>query len=348
MAKLENYPQYIYSILFYFCFLMIFFSCKDSVGIESNISMFDSKDTLYPQIKYIEGCSKQIDLVLMDNYYIVQSDVEANHRQLSVYDKSTNKYLYSFAVKGHGKNETIAMDMFQNPIGDTLEIIDQAKYKILKYRIHRDSTEFISERFLKMTNIGPLQEVYRLNDSIIVFNTLDCKLQTYNDLSYKTISVYDMCDSLGIEKSKKDLADFHFAYYQNRISLGFRHINSIITGYISNDGKITIPNLKEIRTLAKKTDKDKYYYAFVSMSENYIIAQYMGYSLGFVKKMASNYSLFNPKFEIEVYSKDLKPYKHVITSVDILRCKIVSGENAFYSWNPLDGKENIMIFNLNN
>lgn len=29
----------------------------------------------------------------------------------------------------------MAMDMVQNPNGDTLEIIDQAKYKILKYKV---------------------------------------------------------------------------------------------------------------------------------------------------------------------------------------------------------------------
>jgi len=333
-----------YIIMVCLCFLVIFTSCNNSGRRESNINIFNDKDTLASKIKYIEGCSKQIDLVPTKNYYIVQSDVEANHEQLSVYEKKTEKYLYSFAVKGHGKNETIAMDMFQTSKDDTLEIIDQAKYKILKYKIHRDSTELISEKFIKLKNVGPLQEVYRHNDSIIVFNTLDCKLQTYNDLTNSIVSVYDVCDSLGIEKSKKDIVNYHFAYYENKICLGFRHFNSITMGHIDNDGMIVIPNIKDLKDKAEKADKDKYYYAFVSMNGNNIIAQYMGYSLGFVKKMASNYNLFSPQFEIEIYTTDLKPYKHVMVDTDILRCKLSDGGNSFYSWNPLDVKGNILVF----
>lgn len=80
------------------------------------------------------------------------------------------------------------------------------------------------------------------------------------------------------------------------------------------------------------------------MNGNNIIAQYMGYSLGFVKKMASNYNLFSPQFEIEIYTTDLKPYKHVMVDTDILRCKLSDGGNSFYSWNPLDVKGNILVF----
>lgn len=84
-------------------------------------------------------------------------------------------------MKGHGPNEVIALDMLQNPHGDTLEIIDQAKYKVFKYLLRNDKATLIGVNNLKMKAAGPLQEIYRHNDSILVFNTLDGRLQTYND-----------------------------------------------------------------------------------------------------------------------------------------------------------------------
>lgn len=122
-------------LIFIFMNCCMLISCDNSRDKESNIAKFQQKVEIKPSVTYIDNASKQLDLVLMDKYYVVQNDVEAHQKQLSVYDKVTNKYLYGFAIKGHGKNETMAMDMVQNPNGDTLEIIDQAKYKILKYKV---------------------------------------------------------------------------------------------------------------------------------------------------------------------------------------------------------------------
>ena len=83
-----------------------------------------------------------------------------------------NTKICCVAVKGHGPNEVIALDMLQNPHGDTLEIIDQAKYKVFKYLLRNDKATLIGVNNLKMKAAGPLQEIYRHNDSILVFNTL--------------------------------------------------------------------------------------------------------------------------------------------------------------------------------
>lgn len=340
-----RFNQHIYGVLCW-CILTLCLSCSNSGKQVSNINKFANKVTLVPQVKYITGCSNQIDFVELNDYYIIQNDVEAHQMQLSVYDKKTNQFLYDFASKGHGQHEIIAMDMVQNSKGDTLEIIDQTKYKILKYKINNDKADFICEKSIDMPAVGPLQEVYRHNDSIIVFNTLDGNLQTYNDSTNKTISVYNFCDSLELKKDKRNIANFHFAYYNNKVCIGFRHINSIIAGDIDQNGKIAIHDIKNVKTLSSDSDINMIYYAYVSMNGDYVIAQYMGYAPGFIKKTAYNYNLFCPKFEIEIYSNDLNPYKHVIPKTDILRCKIANKGKCFYSWNPLDSKENILIFNF--
>lgn len=336
-----------YSIksVFFFCGLLtalIFASCGKPKNHVSNRDMFQSRDTLNAVVKYLEGSSKMIDIVAMNDYYIVQNEVEAHEKQLAVYDKKTLKYLYSFIVKGHGNNEVIALDMLQNPKGDTLEVIDQAKYKIFKYQVGKDKAKLLGDLFLDIPTIGPLQEVYRLNDSVIIYNDLDWTLNTLNTKNNKIISTYNVCDSLGLEEENKDFADFHFAFYNNKLCLGFRHINALTLGKVDDMGKIDIANIKEIKSKIDKSD-ERIYYWFVDMNKNHILAQYMGYNPGFISRAAS-IKLFAPKYEMEIYSSNLKPYRHVIPKEDILRCKIAKDGRSIYSWDPMDDNSNILKF----
>lgn len=320
----------------------IFIACNSSCGNVSNIAKFEKQMTIQPTITYIDGAVKQLDMLVLDKFYIIQSDVEANQNQLSVYDKKTAKHLYSFAIKGHGRNETVAMDMFQNPQGDTLEIIDQAKYKVFKYKIGYNKAELLSSNTLKIPTVGPLQEIYRINDSTIIFNTLEQNFETYNDKAEKAICVYSMIDSLGLSFKDKDIADFHFAYMDNELCIGYRHINSIVKGAVDNMGKISIHDIDKVKEKIDLEDTRTYYW-YVSMNENNIVAQYMGYEPGFISK-ASSYKFFSPKFEIEIYTTKLMPYAHIVPKSDFLRCKLTSKDHCIYSWNPLEDKENILKF----
>lgn len=323
---------------------LIFASCGKPKDQVSNSGMFQSRDSLKPVVKYLEGSSKMIDIVAMNDYYIVQNEVEAHEKQLAVYDKKTLKYLYSFVVKGHGNNEIIALDMLQNPKGDTLEVIDQAKYKIVKYKIGREQAKILGDLFLDIPTIGPLQEIYRLNDSVIIYNDLDWTLNTLNTKNNKIISTYNVRESLGLEleEKQKELANFHFAFYNNKLCLGFRHINALTLGKVDDMGKIDIANMEEVKSKMDKSD-ERIYYWFVDMNKDYVLAQYMGYNPGFISRAAS-IKLFAPKYEMEIYSSNLKPYKHVIPKVDILRCKIAKNRRNIYSWNPMDDNANILKF----
>ena len=333
-----------YKYIILLLYVLVLFSCNNKDSHISNVSNFKVAKTIDPTISYIDSCNNQVDIVLTNKYYIIQSEVKGNQNQLYVYDKKNNNFLYSFAMKGHGNMETIAMDMIQTPKGDTLEIIDQAKYKIMKYCLKADKAELLSSKILKYENVGPLQEVYRLNDSIIVFNTLNNILCVYNDVSNKVVSEYNVSDSIGT--TDKDIANFHFALHDKELCIGFRHINAIVLGKIGNDGKIVIDNLEKVRKLARKADNSMLYYVYVNMNKKNIVAQYMGYAPGFIKKMATNYNMYAPKFELEIYSTSLVPLKHITLSTDMLRCKTEMCGKKAYTWNPLELKTNIIQFDI--
>jgi hypothetical protein len=74
-------------LIFIFMNCCMLISCDKSRDKESNIAKFQQKVEIKPSVTYIDNASKQLDLVLMDKYYVVQNDVEAHQKQLSVYDK---------------------------------------------------------------------------------------------------------------------------------------------------------------------------------------------------------------------------------------------------------------------
>lgn len=173
---------------------------------------------------------------------------------------------------------------------------------------------------------------------------MDRDLQTYNEKKEKSVFVYNMLDSLGLDAEHRNFADYHFAYKKNKICIGFRFINAIAVGGVDNFGEIKISEIKAVKDKIDLSGSKRIYYSFVDMNDSNILAQYMGYEPGFISK-ASNYKLYSPKFEIEIYSLNLIPYKHIVPKTDVLRCKINPNGHCFYSWNPLDAKENLLKFN---
>lgn len=56
--------------------MLLLNACTNTNNQVSNASRFSSNQVLTPTITYIDGCSKQLDLVLLDKFYVVQNDVE--------------------------------------------------------------------------------------------------------------------------------------------------------------------------------------------------------------------------------------------------------------------------------
>lgn len=328
-------------ILFLLCCTI---ACNNDKEHFSNSSKFSNQESIEPSVCFIEEDLNIVDFIELENFYVVQNDVETENNQLFVYNKSNKKFLYSFAMRGHGHDETIAMDMIQNARGDTIEIIDQAKYKTFRYCVTPDKAILINSKIIKYNNSGPLQEVYRVNDSILIFNTLDGKICTYNDSTSRVVYEYDICKKMGLERTDRESYNFHFAYNDTKLCVGFRHINSLVIGEVTQDAQIKFNGFDNVLQKLKDIDKEVIYYAYVSMNNKNIMGQFMGYAPGFIQKVASNYKMFSPKFELEIYSPNLVPQKHIVLKSDVLRCKLSTNNNIVLSWNPLAPKENILHF----
>lgn len=321
--------------------LLCIVACNENSSHITNCSNFDCSETVEIEPTFIDGCTNTIDIVQLDNFYVIQSDVKMQNNQLSVFRKSDNKCLFSFAMRGHGHDETVAMDMIQNAEGDTLEIIDQARYKILRYLITTEKAVLLSSKIINYDNAGPLQEVYRVNDSIIIFNTLEGKLCTYNDSLSRVVCEYDLCEKMKVNRKESESINFHYAYHNGKLCLGFRHINALLIGEVTDEAQIILHGVDNIIKTTEDIDKNMCYYAYVDMNDMNIMGQFMGYAPGFIKKMASNYNLYSPKFEIELYSHDLTPQKHLVMKSDVLRCKLMPEDKVIFSWCPMESKENI-------
>lgn len=293
---------------------------------------------------------RPVDIVFSENYMIVQSDVKNDEKQLYVYDKNTHKFLFSFANRGNGHNETIAMDMVQNPEGDTLKLIDQARYKILTYVLTNDSAIFIDDDRIKMKSKGPLQEVYLHNDSVLLFYTLENIIYTYNTRQHKVIDEFifpDIHKDLSTE-DKMTCMSFHLAYFNGKMCVGFEHVNCLTTGYIDENNKIFIDTERVERHKGEPVDKDMMHYMYVDMDGDNIIAEYMGYEISLLSRFTKpELPLADLRFYIEQYDSRLNPKAFLAPVSDIFRVKLNSKDKSVYTWNPLDKDEHLLKIKIN-
>lgn len=67
---------------------------------------------------------KPIDMCLNENYICLLHDEESGGEQIFVYDAENLNYLYKFAKRGPGPEETLALDFVKNQRGDSIDLID--------------------------------------------------------------------------------------------------------------------------------------------------------------------------------------------------------------------------------
>ena len=330
--------------------VVLLVSCSESTKI-SNKDIFPESISLSPQKMEIEGDMNLVDIVFSDNYMILVNEEKSDGNQLFVYDKKAYSLLYSFLRHGHGANEGIAVDLVQNPTGDTIKVIDQAKYKILTYILMPDKAKLISEDYLKLEASGPLQEIYTHNDSLIVFFTLDNTIYSYNMKSGQVVDSFRFphifTSATGQERMNAE--SFHLAYFNNKLCAGFNHINCLVNGHVDTDGQIAMDSDKvkeQVTNIPAREASERMYYAFVDLNDSLIVAEYKGTKLSKLKRTLDNFLKLDFSFELECYSSNLMPKLHITPNGSILRCKIDKKDNLIYSWDPLSENLDLCIFTL--
>lgn len=164
----------------------------------------------------IDEVLKPIDMCMNDNYLCILSEEKGNGDQIFVFDADDLDFKYKFARRGTGPEETLALDMVKTFHGDTLDLIDQANYRKLSYLLTDEKPIFIGENHLTLPPMGPLQEVYRINDSILIFNNSWGDLITYNDNAGSIIDQVNLFTHRGMDENEaKRFGSFHFAIQDN-------------------------------------------------------------------------------------------------------------------------------------
>lgn len=314
--------------------------------VNENISR---KIVLTPELQKIDEILKPIDIVVLDNYLVIQNDIVPNADCFFVYTLDSLHFLYSFARNGHGPEEFIAPALVQNDSGNTLTVFDQASFKLVKYEIGRlfASVSSIDKVFIK--DKRPWQEIYYRNDSILAFSTLSNKLHTYN---MKTKQVVDTCSfssnlkELMGENYNHSLEGFHFACYKERVVVGFRYMNKIVGGTIDDTGRISVKkrDFNFEYPLEKSLFDNRLYYMYTSLTSNFVFAQYVGYIFRNLQPFPLNVGPRKFDMLLEVYDSQLKPVALLDLQRDVLRCKMDEKHQKIYTWNMLEDFDNLMIY----
>lgn len=328
-----------YSIIF-IILLFHFGSCTPSDKKESKYN--DSVSSIIPEVQEfdINEIIKPIDIAIGDRYICILHDVDGNDDQIFVYNADNLKFKYKFAKKGTGPQETLALDMVKTFRGDTLDLIDQATYKRLTYILEESGPHYIDETYLAIPSVGPLQETYWINDSILIFNTLGNEIITYNTLSEKVISSVNLLTLItGIDdKTKKNNGSFHFSCNNNDIYVGLRNYNEIFKCSLDSTftlDKRYIKPLKEIEDIENNFN-DYQYYAFVSSDGKYVLAQYYGRKLKDMQLFPRNLNGPNLKYDLELFDKDLTPIARYKIDADIRRAFLDGKHNRIYYWDAFE------------
>lgn len=327
--------------------LMILTSCG-SHDIEPQSFDFETTiDATFDKVK-INEVIKPVDFMSTKNYLAVLHDAESGEDQLYVYSLDSLRFLYSFAQKGTGPLETIALDVFRNAgNNDYIDLFDQSNYKRLRYSLTDSGAVMVQSCHLDLPNLGPLQETWWVNDSVIVFSTLDWEIFTFNANTDSVIDIFrmsDLFDGIADYSDSRKLCDFQFSLCGDRLAIGLLYVKQLLTGRILNNKiEVDLPNGELIR-IPESLDRE--YYTFVSQSDSSIFAQYLGKPQQFIPKN----SPFMPDFtqEIGCFDKDLKPVCKIIPDIQTPRFYIDRKNNRILCWDQTSDFEYIYTFPLHN
>lgn len=303
----------------------------------------ERKETIYgdiqPSVAEIESFEinqvlKPIDITIGDRYLCILNDERGFGEQIFVYDADNLEFKYKFARRGSGPHETLATDMVKNIVGDTLHLIDQAKYKMMTYHLKDNGAEFIKETSLMVPSTGPLQEVYMLNDSVFMFSTLNGEIMTYSMSGEEIIDSFDVSTLInGVEAGDRNLTDFHYSPVGNNVYITFRKYDNIVNCILNNDYTIDASDCVIIDNTIHKESKmyDQYIYnTYIYAGRDYVLSQYYGYPLLYMQPAPRNLNGQNLEFDLILMDRNLKPLVRFQPKTDILRCFLDESRRRIY------------------
>ena len=338
-------------ILSLFCVVLLVSCAPEADRIVNN--NFPITYQLKPLFHPIAEVIKPVDMVVLDDYLVIQNEIIPNVDCFFVYSLDSLNFLYSFAHYGQGPEEYIAPALIQNDSGNFLSVFEQTSFTMRKFEIGEKSAVISGEYIIELEDPRPWQEIYYKNDSILVFSTLDNEIKTYNLKSKKIIDSHlfhsDLEDVMK-EDYNKTFDSFHFSCEQGNLFIAFHFNNLVMQGTVDDSGRIVIFN-DEIRydhSLNKSLYDNRYYYMYVTSTLNLNFVQYVGYIFRKLQPFPLNMGKRCFNMLLEVYSSDGQPLVILDLQHDILRCKIDEERKRIFTWNMLEDFDNLIVYDYSN
>lgn len=331
--------------------IILFGSCNYNHGTNYVTNEFDSIRSIAPKKTHINEVIQPEDIIITDNYVIIQNAFYNEQNLFYVYSSDSLRFLYSFQKRGTGPTEIIAPSLIQNTTNNTIAIIDHSSFKILYYKLNNKKAELCKEDKLIVNTRQPLQEVYFCNDSILLYSTIDNKIQTYNLNSKKIIDSFSFKSNIKALMGNKyniSFDSFHLGYTNGIINVGFHYINNLVRGTVTSDYTIQIRD--SIINIPKPLNEDIYdniwYYMYVSMTNDYSFAQFSGYPSRIFQPFPINSGERQFKSSLEVYTHFGKKICLIPINENVLRCKFDEKHKRIFTWNPLEDFDYFITYNL--
>ncbi|MDE7397444.1 MAG: hypothetical protein K2M98_06930 [Muribaculum sp.] len=313
--------------------------CSESV--RNNGKNFTTESIVQIDSVAIREILKPVDMNISEHYICFLHDEEADGAQIYVFGADCMDFKYAFANRGQGPEDMMAPEMVKNMRGDTIELIDQANYKHLSYLLTDSGVTLLNASYLELPNMGPLQEVFNVNDSIWIFSTVDRRLLTYNTVANKVVSEFSFTDYYP-EYDTRELQNFlgfNFTYNEPKIFVGMHFHDEIIEGQLNDDYSITfdkLPDLNLSEINQNKLEDNSAYNAFLCTDSSHVISQYYGYTMHDMQPFPRNLKGQNLKYYIDVYDTELNPLTRINPGIDILRLFADKYRHRVYFWNAMD------------
>ena len=293
----------------------------------------------------VEEILKPIDMVVLDDYLVIQNEFLSDADCFFVYSRDSLRFLYSFGRRGQGPDDFMAPALVQNPIGNTLAVFDQSTFKLAECRLDKEAASREREWKVPAGDRMPLQEIYYCSDSVLIYNTLEtCNLHT-GQVVDKVAIRSNLAELMG-DNFNKSLDGFHFACEGGRLMVAFHYINRVLWGGVDGAGRIDMPetDLHLDGPLNASLDDNLLYYMYVAMAPDLCIAQYAGYSFLSMQPFPVNMGKRRFDMLLEAYTPDGQPLALLDLQHDLLRCKIDSRHKRILMWNILEDFDRLYVY----
>ena len=329
--------------------LITLISCRNELSrTENQCRSFETTIKAQFDSVKINEVIKPMDFFPTQHYLAVLHKAQVGEDQLYVYSLDSLKFLYSFATKGNGPTETIALDLFRNSgDNDNVDLFDQSSYKRLSYALTDTGAVFLESSHVDLPNLGALQETWWVNDSVIVLSTIDGELMTFNVNNDSIIDVFKISDLFGgitDETDVRNLCDFQYSLRDNRLVIGLLSVNQLLMGRISNN-KIELVQ-PDGALLTVPESMNMMYYTFIAQTDSLILAQYYGKPKQYIPKQGSELPDFTQ--EIGCFDANLNPKYVILPEMQTPRFYVDPNHNRILCWDQTSDFNYIYTFPIPN